>query len=235
MTRAETMAVIPARGGSKRIPKKNIRPFCGIPLLARTIDLLKSAGLFDRIIVSTDDDEIAAVAVQCGAEVPFRRPEALSGDRVPTAPVVEHCIRAMRNAGFHPAFVCCVYPAAILATAAYLVDALDMLRKSGCDYVFSATPFQSSIQRALRAGTDGSVGMFWPEYERTPSQELEPAFHDAGQFYWGRHEAWLAQRSIFAAHSRMVLIPNYRVQDIDTLDDWKRAEMIYEILGRGIL
>ncbi len=229
-----TMAVIPARGGSKRIPRKNIRPFCGVPLLARTIELLKLTQLFQRMIVSTDDEEVAAVAMQAGAEVPFRRPEDLSGDRVATAPVVEHSIRAMSDAGFQPAFVCCVYPAAVMARAEDLAAAYTLLRDSSCDYVFSGTAFQSSIQRALRVDAAGRVAMFWPQYERTPTQELEPAFHDAGQFYWGRRDAWLEQRAIFAANSRMIVIPHYRVQDIDTLEDWTRAEMIYEISQRKL-
>jgi N-acylneuraminate cytidylyltransferase len=227
-----TLAVIPARGGSKRIPRKNIRPFCGVPLLARTIELLKLTHLFERIIVSTDDSEIAALAVQAGADVPFRRPAELSGDRTATAPVVEHSVRAMADAGFMPAFVCCVYPAAVLTRGEDFAAAYAMLRDTSCDYVFSATTFQSSIHRALRIDDAGGVSMFWPQYELTPSQELEPAFHDAGQFYWGRREAWLTGRPIFGPNSRMLVLPHYRVQDIDTLDDWKRAELIFEISRR---
>ena len=226
------MAVIPARGGSKRIPKKNIRPFCGVPLLTRTIELLRATKLFQRIIVSTDDDEIAAVGKQAGAEVPFRRPDDLSGDHVTTIAVVEHAVRAMTDARFQAEFVCCVYPGAALATVEDLTAAYSMLRDSSCDYVFPATAFQSSIHRALRMDAAGGVAMYWPQHELTASQELEPAYHDAGQFYWGRREAWLERRSIYAANSRMLLIPHYRVQDIDTLDDWTRAEMIYEISRR---
>jgi pseudaminic acid cytidylyltransferase len=228
----KTLAVIPARGGSKRIPRKNIRPFLGMPLLTRTIQILASVRLFDRITVSTDDDEIARVAESSGAEVPFRRPKDLSGDRVATAPVVAHAARAMIEIGVDADFICCVYPAAILARAEDLERAYDMLRNSSLDYVFPAAQFNFAIQRALRQEPDGSVGMFWPDHAMTPSQELEPAFHDAGQFYWGRREAWLEQRPIFAANSRMLIIPHYRVQDIDTLDDWRRAELIYEMLQR---
>jgi pseudaminic acid cytidylyltransferase len=227
-----TVAVIPARGGSKRIHRKNIRPFRGVPLLTRTIELLRTANLFERIVVSTDDDEIAALALAGGAEVPFRRPQDLSGDRVATAPVIEHCVRCLINAGFEPDFVCCVYPAAVLTRVADLTAAYSMLRDCSCDYVFSATQFESSIHRALRLDAGGGVAMFWPHYAQTPSQELAPAYHDAGQFYWGRREAWLEQRPIFAANSRMFIIPHYRVQDIDTLEDWARAEMIHEITQR---
>jgi N-acylneuraminate cytidylyltransferase len=227
------MAIIPARGGSKRIPRKNIRPFCGIPLLARTIELLKPTGLFGRIIVSTDDDEIAAVAIRAGAEVPFRRPESLADDRAATAPVIEHAVRALADAGFAPEYVCCVYPAAVLTTGEDLSAALAMLREQTCDYVFAATDFQASIHRALRMTPGGGVAMYWPEFEQARSQDLEPAYHDAGQFYWGRREAWLGRRPIYSAHSRMLLLPHHRVQDIDTEQDWARAEMIYEMTRRA--
>jgi pseudaminic acid cytidylyltransferase len=227
------MAVLPARGGSKRIPRKNIRSFRGIPLLARTIDLLAATQLFERIIVSTDDDEIAAIATRAGAEVPFRRPAEISGDRAATIPVVAHCVRTMDDAGVRPTFVCCVYPAAVLSMRDDLAKALEMLRDSSCDYVFPGTEFDSSIHRALRIDVSGGVSMFWPENEKIPSQELEKAYHDAGQFYWGRREAWLAESPIFSKNSRMLLIPHHRVQDIDTLDDWARAEMIHEYLERG--
>jgi pseudaminic acid cytidylyltransferase len=227
------MAVIPARGGSKRIPRKNIRPFCGVPLLARTIELLGQTRLFHRVVVSTDDDEVAAVAEKAGAEVPFRRPPELSGDHVATAPVIEHALRAMIDRGFEPAFVCCAYPAAILARGEDLATAYGMLRDMSCDYVFTATPFAASIHRALRVLPAGGVGMYWPQFEQTRSQDLEPAYHDAGQFYWGRHEAWLDRRPIYSKNSRMLIVPHSRSQDIDTLEDWERAEMIFEIIRRG--
>ena len=226
----KTLAVIPARGGSKRIPRKNIRPFLGVPLLQRTVTQLSEARLFDRIVVSTDDDEIAAVASAAGAEVPFRRPAELSEDSTPTLPVIEHAIRELDGTA---AAVCCVYPAAVLALPADLARGLAVLKETGADYVFPATAFPYPIQRALRNGPGGRCVMFWPEHLETRSQDLEPAFHDAGQFYWGRREAWLQRRPLFGAASRMLIVASHRVQDIDTLDDWRRAELIFELLKRG--
>lgn len=228
---AMTLAVIPARGGSKRIPRKNIRPFLGVPLLARTVGLLRDTALFDRIVVSTDDDEIASVALSAGAEVPFRRPAELSGDRAITAPVIEHAVRTLDAGGFRAQFVCCVYPAAVLALSADIRAAYTALQQSPLDYVFAATSFPYPIQRALRQ-TDSGCEMFWPEHKETLSQDLEPAFHDAGQFYWGRRDSWLERRPVFSPRSRMLLLPRFRVQDIDLPEDWERAELIFELLQR---
>jgi N-acylneuraminate cytidylyltransferase len=225
-------AVIPARGGSKRIPRKNIKPFLGIPLLVRTIALLREARLFDRIVVSTDDDEIAELAASAGAEVPFRRPEELSDDRSPTFPVVVHAIRMMEQRALQPSLVCCVYPAAVLTRGDDLRRAVEILRETSASYVFTATPYSYPIQRALRKTATGRCEMIWPEYGESRSQDLEPAFHDAGQFYFGRREAWLEQIPLFSSFSRMLIIPHYRAQDIDTSEDWKRAELVFELLER---
>jgi len=232
-SRVETLAVIPARGGSKRIPRKNIKPFLGVPMLARTIALLRESGAFERIIVSTDDDEIAAVATDAGAELPFRRPAEISNDRATTAPVIEHAVRTLEGLGYQAEYVCCVYPAAVLASVADIRAALETLVQSPLlDYVFTATAFSYPIKRALRKAPDGSCTMFWPEHINTLSQELEPAYHDAGQFYWGRRAAWLERRPWYTSDSRMLLLPSYRVQDIDTPEDWERAELIYQLLDR---
>lgn len=227
-----TLAIVPARGGSKRIPRKNIRPFLGVPLLARTIGLLQAAAVFDRVVVTTDDDEIAAVARDAGAEVPFRRPAALSDDHTPTLPVVQHALQTMEQIAGPITYACCVYPAAVLTQPGDLAAALKMLQESDIDYVFAATSFPFPIQRALRRGPDGSCTMFWPEHRATRSQDLEPAFHDAGQFYWGTRSAWLEQRPIFSERSRMLVLPRHRVQDIDTLEDWERAELIFQLARR---
>ena len=219
-----TLAVIPARGGSKRIPRKNIRPFLGVPMLARTIGMLRQAQVFDQIIVSTDDDEISRVARAAGAEVPFVRPAQLSGDFAGTLPVIAHAISEMQARGVRPAHV--------LSRPADLRAAAQLLRDSGADYVFTATSFAFPIQRALRRTADGGCEMFWPEHRETRSQDLEPAFHDAGQFYFGRTDAWLAARPLFGPRSRLLELPRHRVQDIDTPEDWERAEMIFRLLER---
>lgn len=230
IARASAIAVIPARGGSKRIPRKNIRPFLGVPMLSRAVAMLAAAGVFDRIIVSTDDEEIASVAVAAGAEVPFRRPPELSGDMAGTLPVIVHAIREMQARGVVPEHVCCAYPAAVLSRPNDVRAARDMLAAGALDYVFTATSFPFPIQRALRKRADGTCEMFWPEHRETRSQDLEPAFHDAGQFYFGRRDAWLAGSPIFGPRSRMLELPRYRVQDIDTPEDWTRAEVIFRFL-----
>jgi pseudaminic acid cytidylyltransferase len=227
-----TLAVIPARGGSKRVPRKNIRPFLGVPLLARTVALLREARLFEQIIVSTDDDEIAAVAGAAGAAVPFRRPAELANDHAGTLPVIAHAIAAVQAQGLTPQYVACVYPAAVLARPSDLRAAFELLRSSGAQYVFTVTSFAFPIQRALRRRADGGCEMFWPEHRETRSQDLEPAWHDAGQFYFGRRDAWLEGRALFAPHSRMLELPRYRVQDIDTVEDWERAELLFRLLER---
>lgn len=226
------VAVVPARGGSKRIPRKNIRPFRGVPLLARTVALLRDAELFDRIVVSTDDEEIAAVAADAGAEVPFLRPGELADDHAGTRPVIVHALEALEDAAADRIdALCTVYPAAVFVHAEDLRQAYQRLvEHDDAPFVFSAAAFPAPIQRAVRERPDGTAQMFWPEHVTTRSQDLEPAYHDAGQFYWGRREAWLAGGSVLEAGSLMHVIPHWRVQDIDTLDDWVRAELVHRML-----
>lgn len=231
--RLSALAVIPARGGSKRIPRKNIKPFFGVPLLARAIGIVQASNVFDRIIVSTDDGEIADVARRAGADVPFRRPEELATDYAATIPVVTHAIEELERSGARFDATCCVYPAAVLCQPADYVEALEVLSDSGADYVFTATSFGYPIQRALRRTGAGGCEMFWPEHRGSRSQDLEPAFHDAGQFYFGQRDAWLEERPFFSAQSRMHLLPRHRVQDIDTIEDWKRAEQIFRSMNEG--
>lgn len=226
------LAVIPARGGSKRIPRKNIKAFAGRPMIAWTIAALKDSGCFDRILVSTDDDEIAAVARGEGAEVPFLRPAHLADDHAATAPVIAHAIDAVAAAGTAPEFVCCAYATAPFLDPADIRDGLALLMDSGADYAFSATGYGFPIQRALRLRPDGGVEMFQPEYFATRSQDLEPSFHDAGQFYWGLPQAFREGRPFFTPRARPVLLPRWRVQDIDTPEDWERAELMFEALKR---
>lgn len=223
-------AVIPARGGSKRIPRKNIRPFCGKPMLAWSIEAAQKSGCFDRIIVSTDDAEIAAVALQSGAEVPFMRPERLSDDHTGTTAVVQHAVEWLIAQGGDISEVCCLYATAPFVTTGDIQEGLELLLQSGAQYAFSVTSYPFPIQRALRVTEQGRIALFQPEYADTRSQDLVEAYHDAGQFYWGTRDAWLGATAIYADHSVPVVLPRYRVQDIDTLEDWETAVRMFEAM-----
>ena len=224
------VAIIPARGGSKRIPRKNVRMFCGRPMMAWSILALQRSGCVERIVVSTDDDEIANIALSLGALVPFRRPAELANDHAATLPVMSHAVRTLADLGWPLQQVCCAYATAPMMDPADLRSALSLLGESGARYVFSCTTFPFPIQRALGRGAAGGVEPLFLESIAARSQDLPEAFHDAGQFYWGRADAFSRQDAIFAAHSQPLLIPRYRVQDIDTEEDWQRAELLFRSL-----
>lgn len=224
------IAVIPARGGSKRIPRKNIKDFCGKPMIAWSIEVAKESSLFDHIIVSTDDTEIADIAKVCGAEVPFIRPIELSDDYAGTTEVIAHTTRWSLSQGWPVSAVCCIYATAPFVQVHDLKQGLKLLESGSWAYAFSATDFAAPIFRAFKQVAEGGVEMFFPEHFATRSQDLPVALHDAGQFYWGRSSAWIEGRRIFDRHSVPVIIPRWRVQDIDNQDDWMRAELIYKQL-----
>lgn len=224
------LAIIPARGGSKRIPRKNIKPFCGKPMIAWPIEAARSSGCFDRILVSTDDAEIATIATGLGAEVPFIRPPALSDDHTGTIPVIAHAIEWINRHVGQVELACCLYATAPFVQAHNLLGGLDVLQTSQADYAFSVTSYAFPIQRAIRITPDARVAMFNPEHFNTRSQDLEEAFHDAGQFYWGRASAWLAGKPLFSNDSSPVHLPRHRVQDIDTPEDWQRAEWLFKAM-----
>ena len=224
------LAIIPARGGSKRIPRKNIKPFCGKPMIAWSIEAACLSACFDRIIVSTDDADIAEVARAHGAEVPFMRPPELSDDHTGTIPVVAHAIDWMyRNAGPID-LACCVYATAPFVQARDLQRGLDVLQHSGAEYAFSVTSYAFPIQRAIRITADQRVEMFNPAHFTARSQDLQEAFHDAGQFYWGRAAAWLTGKTLFSHDAAPVQLPRHRVQDIDTAEDWERAAWLFKAM-----
>lgn len=222
------LAVIPARGGSKRIPRKNIKMFCGKPMIAWSIEAALQSGCFDKVIVSTDDDEIAEVARQYGASVPFMRPVELSDDYTGTIPVIQQAIEWCRADGFDAHQVCCLYATAPFVRPEDLHRGLDTLEQTGSHYAFSVTSYAFPIQRAIRLTGAGRVEMFNAEHFNTRSQELEESYHDAGQFYWGLASAWLQGGMIFSPESSAVMLPRHRVQDIDTPEDWVRAEWLYK-------
>lgn len=224
------VAIIPARGGSKRIPRKNIKMFCGKPMIARSIDAAQKSGVFDRIIVSTDDEEIAAVAKEYGAEVPFMRPEELSNDFAGTIPVIRHAVEWLTINGESVDFVCCVYATAPFIRPEDIIRGLNTIREQQADYSFTVTRFPYPIQRALKVNQQKQISMFSPEMFHVRSQDLEESWHDAGQFYWGTSSAWLNEKPIFSANSYSIELPRERVQDIDTQEDWRVAEWLYKAM-----
>lgn len=227
-------AVIPARGGSKRIPRKNIKSFCGKPMLAWPIQAAKEAGIFDAILVSTDDDEVAAVAEAYGAEVPFRRPAELANDHAPTLPVVAHAIEWLKSQRGPVRFACCIYPTAPFLKPQFLREGLNLLKtRADADFAFSVTSYAFTIFRSLKRNPDGTIAMFWPENELKRSQDLPEAWHDAGQFYWGCPESFAKYRGVYSARSYPVTIPRHLVQDIDTLEDWEKAERMFAAIQKG--
>jgi N-acylneuraminate cytidylyltransferase len=224
------VAIIPARGGSKRIPRKNLKPFDGVPMIVRSIRTALDCGLFDQVVVSTDDEEIADVARAHGAQVPFVRPVELADDFTGTAAVIVHALSQL------PIFdyVCCIYATAPLLQARYLRQGHELLvQHPDKSFAFSVAGFGFPVQRALTLDEQGALTSLYPEFRNTRSQDLPEAYQDAGQFYWGRREAWLRGDVLFSPASLPVILPRHLVQDIDTLEDWKRAEYLYAALKAG--
>lgn len=227
----KSLCVIPARGGSKRIPRKNIRVFCGKPIIAWSIEAAHKAECFDRVIVSTDDSEIADIAQEWGAEIPFMRPPELSDDMTGTSPVVAHAIEQLEQQDGPYDAACCIYATAPfvrlqdLATGSAHID-------NGWSFAFPVTEFPAPIFRSFRVLPNGGVEMFYPKHFATRSQDLETAYHDAGQFYWGATAAWKANEQLFGSRSAPIPIPRRIVQDIDTEEDWYIAERMFEIASK---
>lgn len=220
------LCIIPARGGSKRIPHKNIKDFCGKPLIAYSIQTAIKSGVFDKVIVSTDDEKIAEVAIKYGAKVPFVRETDLSDDYATSSDVVRD---AIVRCGENFSQICCLYATAPLLTSDILREAAARFVGEKCEFLFSATEFGFPIQRAIKLDINGFVSMFYPEFELTRSQDLEKSYHDAGQFYFGTKSAWLSKKPIFAEHSKAFVLPRNLVCDIDTIEDFEFAKKLYQI------
>lgn len=225
------IAVIPARGGSKRIPRKNIKPFAGRPMISYAINAARGSGLFSHIVVSTDDEEIAEIARDFEAETPFVRPAELADDHTPTVGVIAHAIQSCESLGWQISAVCCIYPAVPFLQPQDIAAAWHAYENSSADYCFPVAEFPSAVQRALRRTGDGRLKPLDPANELVRTQDLEPAFFDVGQFYWGSRKAWLSNPRI---HSNGIgfVVPGWRAVDIDTADDWDRAELIHQIVQK---
>lgn len=220
------IAIIPARGGSKRIPRKNVRPFCGRPMIAWPIAAAAASGLFDRIIVSTEDAEIAEIAQQAGAEVPFRRPAELADDHSNTTDVIAHALSWSIDAGWPVQAACCIYATAAFVSAEDLAAAHRLLSPE-CDYAFAAVRYGHPPQRGFLMAVDGSPEPIQPGHLATRTQDLPPVYHDSGQFYWGTREAWLEHRPFFGPRTRFIELPPWRAVDIDREEDWSMAERMF--------
>ena len=224
------IAVIPARSGSKRIPRKNVRLFAGKPVIAYSIRAAVESGCFDHVIVSTDDEAIAAISREHGASIPFMRPEKLSDDHAHLADVTAHAISWYEGKGHSVSHACCIFATAPFISAVALQAGRDALTATGKHFALSVTSFPSAVQRALRLNTDDTVEAMYPQYRLMRSQDLDEGWHDAGQFCWGTAEAFMQNLPAFAPHTIAVKLPRHMVQDIDTLEDWHRAELMYEVL-----
>ncbi len=226
----KNVAIIPARGGSKRIPSKNIKEFLGKPIIGYSIEAAKQSGLFEKIVVSTDSKRIAEVANRYGAETPFMRPEEIADDFTTTATVLAHALQWLAAHSSEPQYACCIYATAPFIQVQYLQEGYELLTSKGAASVFPVTTFPFSIFRALKINGDGRLAMFWPQYELTRSNDLPEAYHDAGQFYWVDCKVFLQKQQLYSDDSLPVVVPRHLVQDIDTPEDWTRAEMMYKAL-----
>ena len=228
----KNIAIIPARGGSKRIPKKNIKDFLGKPIIAYSIEMAISCKLFNKVIVSTDDQEIKDVAIKYGAKVPFIRPKEIADDFTGTHEVIGHAVKWLEDNGETMDYVCCIYPTAPLIEKDDLIKGFEIIQTGKWNSVMAATNFSYPIFRSFENLPDGGLKMIFPEHYSSRSQDLPEVYHDAGLFYWAKPETWKKKPEGYSDKNSIVKIPNYRIQDIDTLEDWKRAEIIYKIKNR---
>ena len=213
------IAIIPARGGSKRIPRKNIYPIEGVPLIANTILIALNSGLFDQVIVTTDDLEIAEISLTYGASVPRLRDKDLSDDFATTYDVMADSLHESWIGNLVPDYICCIYPASIFLTEMHLQSSFNTLVESDCSYVFPVQQFSPPIQRGFRIEPAGEIGMVFPEHLLTRSQDLQPTYFDSGQFYWGKLDSWRSKEPIFGKNSRAMVCGPYDFVDIDNQED----------------
>lgn len=223
------IAIIPARSGSKRIPKKNIKEFCGKPIISYPISIALNSGIFDKVIVSTDCQEIAKISEEYGAEVPFLREKNLSDDFSNTHEVIGSVVNKLLDKfQLKLKYVCCIYATSSLMQQGDLLKGFNLIKSNKWEVVFSATKFSYPIMRSFKLNKDLGIEMFFPKFFFKRSQDLDEAYHDAGQFYWSHYSYWLGPQKKYNSLNTIVLIPSWRAQDIDNLEDWNRAEKIYK-------
>ncbi len=227
----KNIAIIPARGGSKRIPRKNIRPFLGKPIIAYSIEIALNSELFDEVMVSTDDEEIAEIAKKYGASVPFMRSSDNANDYATLNDVVEEVLMLYENKELSFDNVCCILPTAPLISIQQMTVAYKKLLSGYIDSVYPIVAFSYPILRSLEIGEDSRLKMTWPEHLKTRSQDLKPAYHDTGTFYWCRTTAFLQERNLLCKKNGWIELLDYEVQDIDTEVDWRLAELKFKFLN----
>lgn len=225
------IAIIPARGGSVRIPRKNIKKFSGKPMIAYAIENAIKSNIFHKVIVSSEDKEILTISKEYGAEIPFERKSSLADGNTNTIPVIENAIQECENLGMTIENVCCIYPCSPFITPEDLINSFKLLNTSEKDYVIPVTEFGFPIQRAVKLNTENELNMFQPEYELSRSQDLEPAYHDTGTFYWGKRDSWFKNNRFYSSATGYI-IPKFRVVDIDTHEDWVNAELKFQALQK---
>lgn len=226
----KNIAIIPARGGSKRIPRKNIKPFMGKPIIAYSIEAAMQSELFDEVMVSTDDEEIAEIARKYGAKVPFMRSAETSNDYAGTADVILEVLKKYKDLGREFDTICCIYSTAPFVTSGKLMEAYSKLT-DGIDFVFTCVAYSYPVQRSLHI-VDGKISMVYPEYAASRSQDLEPIYHDAGQFYVAKVESFVQERTFWGKNTVGLVLSELEVQDLDTLTDWTLAEMKYKLFHK---
>ena len=232
MLKIKVVAIIPAREKSKRIPKKNLKKFNGIPVIKSTIKKLKKSKIFDKIIVSTDSKKIALLSRKYGAEVPFIRPKRLANDYASGGAVMSHSIRFLIKEGYKFDYACFVFAPNPFLKMSDLKKGYNKIKKKRCNYVFSATPYRFPYFRSFVFSKKFGIKMIFPKNYKKRSQELKQILCDAGQFYWGHKRAWLKEKIAFSGNSDVILVPEWRYHDLDTLADWKRAEIFSKLINK---
>lgn len=227
---SRSIAIIPARGGSKRIPRKNIKEFCGKPIIAFSIEAALQSKLFDVVMVSTDDEEVAEVAKNYGAEIPFFRSEYSSDDYASLSVVIEEVLQKYSDLGDYFDYFCCILPTAPFLDSDFLRNAFNKIIETHCSAVFPVAQFSYPIQRALYF-KENRIEMIHPEHMQSRSQDLVDTFHDAGQFYFLRTDAFQKEKVLFTKNASAVILPELKVQDIDTDIDWQIAKLKYELIN----
>jgi len=227
------VAIIPARTGSKRILKKNIKTFHSKPIIYWSIKVAKESSIFDKIIVSTDSEEIKKIVEKYNVEVPFIRPTNLSDDYTPTKSVISHSLEYLNSINYYPDYACCIYPCAPLMLSGDIVKAFNMMLEKNLEFIYPITKFNHPIQRALKVDSNSKLSFIYPEHELKRTQDLDTSYHDAAQFYWGKSSAWASGKDMHSTGSGMI-IPNWRVADIDDEDDWKKSEILFKVLNEDI-